>query len=173
MSSTHWTTSPFRIIRCAHARYVCKYQSCTCMLSLMYEHSTLNKKVYTFRAQGDRSAHLVANTRAALVSGAAGGGTESRNKARIRYVCDSQSCMVSFLVSAGGKRDYRRYALTPVVFCRFSEHKTVDPNYQHKSGVTALLSQLLLTGVHVLVLCTMFWHHLHNTSNEIARVYFL
>ena len=49
------------------------------------------------------------------------------------------------LVGGGGTRNTSRYALTPVLFVRFSEHKTVDPNYSHKSGVTALLDQLLLT----------------------------
>ncbi len=68
--------------------------------------------------QGDRSAHLVANSRTALVEGAAGG---------------------------EGRRDYRRFALTPVLFVRFSEQKTLDPNWSHKSGVTALLNELLLT----------------------------
>jgi hypothetical protein len=69
--------------------------------------------------QGASSAELAANSRAAMCAEAGG--------SRPATGCS------------------RRFALTPVVFVRFSENKDVDPNYDHKSGVSALLDELALT----------------------------
>ena len=38
-----------------------------------------------------------------------------------------------------------RFALTPVFFVRFSEHKDVDPDFTRKSGTSELLDELALT----------------------------
>jgi len=88
--------------------------------------------------QGERSALLLTNSRAALclapiaaASGAAAANAEAAT--------EGQEGTAAAVACA------ERFALTPVIFVRFSENKDVSPNYSHKSGVANLLDELALT----------------------------
>lgn len=81
--------------------------------------------------QGERSASIAANARAALC-------------ATLDYD-RSASYTYSYSYDPAPVACSLRFALTPLYFVRFSEHKDVDPDFTRKSGTSELLDELALT----------------------------